>query len=135
MLGLRDDQGGPCLVNLNRRDAVSTRFESRWAFHRKIGQQIQERKGGPGYYVREKKTGSHESKEPGASPNFFDLVAANHFSLMYSQVAAHATMYWYSGAALRTLGTSCWENHFYESYVQGRATLTEPPHTALAGIT
>ena len=33
------------LVNLNRRDAVSTlaRFESRWAFHRIIGQQIQER--------------------------------------------------------------------------------------------
>ena len=31
-------------MNLNRRDAVSTltRFESRWAFHRKIGQQIQE---------------------------------------------------------------------------------------------
>ena len=36
-------------------------------------------------------SGSHESKEPGASPNFFDLVAANHFFLMYSQVAAHAT--------------------------------------------
>ena len=36
-----------CLVNLNRRDAVSTlaesRFESRWAFHMKIGQLIQER--------------------------------------------------------------------------------------------
>ena len=33
------------LVNLNRRDAVSTlaRYESRWAFHRIIGQQIQER--------------------------------------------------------------------------------------------
>ena len=33
----------PCLVNLKRRDAVSTHAETRWAFHRKIGQQIQER--------------------------------------------------------------------------------------------
>jgi hypothetical protein len=37
-----------CLVNLNRRDAVSTLAEAlqslaRWAFHRKIGQQIRVR--------------------------------------------------------------------------------------------
>ena len=39
-------RSGCCLVNLNRRDAVSTlAFESRWAFHRKIGQPIQERSG------------------------------------------------------------------------------------------